>query len=110
MNRWLLDAGFEGGLIVGAGQQTAGRDQGSRRFTLKIMGDVALVDMASGKNLLPRSRKARAVVPYLALAGSDPIKRELLAVILWSHRANEQARASLRQAITDLRDLTVGDR
>ena len=110
MNRWLLDAGFEGGLIVGAGQQTAGRDQGSRRFTLKIMGDVALVDMASGKNLLPRSRKARAIVAYLALAGSDPIKRERLAAILWSDRANEQARASLRQAITDLRDLTVGDR
>gem|GEM_PF-5188742 len=102
--------GFAGGLVIGASEQAAARDQGSRPFTLKIMGDIALVDTASGENLLPRSRKASALVAYVALSSAGLVKRERLAAILWSERANEQARASLRQVLAELRDLTLGDR
>jgi DNA-binding SARP family transcriptional activator len=107
MSRGHEDTGFAGGLVVGASRHNGGR--GARPFTLKIMGDAALVDAATGQNLLPRSRKARALVVYAAL-NAGPVKRERLAAILWSDRASEQARASLRQAIVDLRELMLDER
>jgi hypothetical protein len=63
----------------------------------------------SGRSVLPRSRKTRAVLAVLALAGSRQVLRTQLTALLWSQRDNEQARASLRQSVHELR-VTLGPR
>lgn len=54
---------------------------------------------ASGLSVLPPGRKTRALLAMLALAGPRPLLRSRLAELLWSHRPEVQARASLRQEI-----------
>jgi DNA-binding SARP family transcriptional activator len=58
---------------------------------------------AAGRSVLPRSRKTRAVLAVLALAGPGQVLRTRLTALLWSRRENEQARASLRQSVHELR-------
>jgi DNA-binding SARP family transcriptional activator/TolB-like protein len=57
---------------------------------------------ASGRSVLPRSRKTRAVLAVLALGEPRPVLRTRLTGLLWSRRESEQARASLRQALHEL--------
>lgn len=57
---------------------------------------------ASGRNVLPRSRKTRAVLAILAMAAPRPVLRSQLTGLLWSRRGKEQAHASLRQAVHEL--------
>jgi DNA-binding SARP family transcriptional activator len=54
--------------------------------------------------VLPRSRKARAVLAVLALAAGEPVSRTRLAELLWSRRGEEQQRGSLRQALHELQE------
>src|SRR5688500_3196563 len=61
----------------------------------------------SGANLTPRARKTRALLAYLLLT-PGPVPRERLATLLWGDRGEEQAKASLRQALYELRDLAAG--
>jgi len=65
------------------------------------------VSGADGRDLTPRSRKARALAAYVVLAG-EPVARERLKTLLWGDRGEEQAAASLRQSLYELRDLTGG--
>ncbi len=51
-----------------------------------------------------RSRKARAVLAYLALSKSGRETRERLVGLLWSESSEDKARASLRQTLRELRD------
>ena len=60
------------------------------------------LDLA-GDSVLPRSRKARAVLAVLALSGPGQVSRTRLTGLLWGRRGNEQARASLRQSVHELR-------
>lgn len=62
-----------------------------------------------GASALPPGRKARALLACLLLAGDQGLTRERLASLLWSRSAEEQARASLRQALSELRALTAGE-
>ena len=48
-------------------------------------------------------RKARALLACLAVAPGTVWPREKLMALLWSDRSDEQARASLRQALAELR-------
>ena len=64
------------------------------RFRLKA-GNDAVVDVPS--------RRARALLAYLALAPERTASRERLRGLLWSDRAEAQARASLRQCLLELR-------
>ena len=50
-----------------------------------------------------RSRRARALLGYLLLAPPGGATRERLSGLLWSDRGEEQARASLRQCLLELR-------
>ncbi|MCC6718709.1 MAG: hypothetical protein IT555_12560 [Acetobacteraceae bacterium] len=68
---------------------------------VSLMGPLAAT-AADGTSLLPRGRKARALLAILALASPEPMRRERLAGLLWSNRADEQARASLRQCVHEL--------
>jgi DNA-binding SARP family transcriptional activator len=75
---------------------------------LRMFGQMQAED-ASGRNVLPRSRKTRGVLAVLALAGSKPVLRTRLTGLLWSSRATEQARASLRQSVHELQ-IALGPR
>jgi DNA-binding SARP family transcriptional activator len=68
---------------------------------LELFGPMQAVD-ASGRSVLPRSRKTRAVLALLALAAPRPVPRVRLAGLLWSRRGHEQARGSLRQSVHEL--------
>lgn len=57
---------------------------------------------SAGQNILPRTRKTRAVLAALSLAGSRPLLRTYLTGLLWSRRGKRQAQASLRQCIHEL--------
>ncbi|HWI87121.1 MAG TPA: BTAD domain-containing putative transcriptional regulator [Sphingomonas sp.] len=63
-----------------------------------------------GENLRLRGRKARALLAYLACAPNRTLSRERAADLLWSDRGPDQARASLRQTIAEIRSgLPVSD-
>jgi TolB-like protein/DNA-binding SARP family transcriptional activator len=53
-------------------------------------------------DLLPRTRKSRAVLAILALEGGRPVRRTRIAGLLWDRVPEEQARNSLRQALSEL--------
>jgi DNA-binding SARP family transcriptional activator len=57
---------------------------------------------ADHASVLPRVRKTRALLAILAMASPKPVPRSVLAQLLWSRRASEQARGSLRQALREL--------
>ena len=70
---------------------------------LRCLGRFQLED-SDGAELTPRTRKARALLAFLALS-ARPASRDRLADLLWSDRGEEQAKSSLRQAIFELRHL-----
>jgi DNA-binding SARP family transcriptional activator len=83
-----------------------------RSVTLRCWGEFRLLDRLGGHDVSPRGRKARAIIAYLA-AQVTSVSRERLAGLLWSERGDEQARASLRQTLIELRaypDLMIVDR
>ncbi|MES2714095.1 MAG: BTAD domain-containing putative transcriptional regulator [Pseudomonadota bacterium] len=53
-------------------------------------------------DLLPRTRKSRAVLAILAIEGGRPVRRTRIAGMLWDRVPEEQARNSLRQALSEL--------
>ncbi len=56
-----------------------------------------------GESILPRGRKAQAILCYLALTPEEAVPRQRLVDLLWSTRWPEQGRASLRQSLIELR-------
>jgi TolB-like protein len=55
-----------------------------------------------GDDILPRAKKARAVLACLCLAAGGKFLRARLAAMLWEKSSDEQARSSLRQALADI--------
>jgi DNA-binding SARP family transcriptional activator len=55
-----------------------------------------------GENVLPRSKKARAVLGYLCVHAGENVSRGRLASLLWDRVPDHQARNSLRQALWEL--------
>ena len=55
-----------------------------------------------GDDILPRGRRARAILGSLCLAGGDPLRRGRLSALLWDRVPEYQARASFRQAFREL--------
>lgn len=79
------------------------------KFRVRCLGRVRLVETGSGVDVTPTSRKTRALIGYLCVV-QKPVERERLASLLWGDRGDDQARASLRQAIYELRSATGGVR
>jgi TolB-like protein/DNA-binding SARP family transcriptional activator len=92
------------------GPVTTSVAQATASVRLRCWGDFALADCETGADLRPRGRKARALLAYLALHPGKPVSRERLTGLLWGDRAEEQARASLRQAILELKPVSNGGR
>ena len=55
-----------------------------------------------GDDILPRSKKARALLGYLCLAPGTKVARLRLARMLWEQTSDEYARGSLRHALLDV--------
>ena len=51
-----------------------------------------------------RNRKARAILAYLALGETGEEQRERIAGLFWSETGEEKARATLRQAVHEVRE------
>ena len=104
MHRAILCEGA--GLIPGGGTITETLDS-NIACRARLFGSFFLIG-ASGREVTHLGKKTRALVAYLLLA-DGPVRRERLAELLWGDRAEEQARASLRQALYELRALSAGD-
>lgn len=69
---------------------------------LHLLGELRLIG-PDGTDLTPRGRKARAALAFAALSPSSSASRDQLAAMLWADRPDDQARASLRQSLQELR-------
>lgn len=69
---------------------------------LTLLGPLRVSD-ADGNSLLPRLRKARAVLAVLAHATPRPVPRHRLCQLLWSLSDPLHARVSLRMALCELK-------
>ena len=76
---------------------------GSAPIALALFGAFQMA--AGGKTIILRARKACALLAFLALARDHRAGREQIADLLWTDRAAEQARASLRQTLAELRNV-----
>ena len=73
-----------------------------RRVSLKLFGGFQ-ARLEPGLPLTLPTRKAQALLAYLALRPDPPPHRDSLAALLWPDRTDDQARASLRHAVYELR-------
>lgn len=78
------------------------------RFLARTFGSFEIIDRLTGSAVTIRSRKATALIAYLAVSPGQTITRDRATGLLWGDRGEEQARASLRQALTELRATTLG--
>ena len=70
-------------------------------LNISILGTMQVT--FQGRPLRLKSRKAGAMLAYLALSESGQETRERLVGLLWSETEEEKARASLRQIVHELR-------
>lgn len=81
-----------------------------------LLGPFTLTDH-EGKPVTPKSQKAQAILAMLALSARGSRSRVWLRDKLWSDRSEDQASASLRQALLEInkalgrsRDLLIADK
>lgn len=55
-----------------------------------------------GDDLIPRGKKAQAILGYLAIHAGHRVPRARLAGLLWERASDRQARTSLRQSLREL--------
>lgn len=72
------------------------------KITVKLLGGCEL-SWEDGSPLEFATRKAKALMVLLATAPGMYRSREQITAVLWSRSAEEQARASLRQTLSELR-------
>ena len=68
---------------------------------IRLLGPVA-VEINGSPVAIP-SKRARALLGYLVQRGGTDVARSTITGLLWSERGEEQARASLRQTLSELR-------
>ena len=69
---------------------------------LKLLGRFE-ARLKDGPSLDLPTKKTQLLLSFLALNAGEPQPREKLASLLWSDRGDEQARHSLRDALSGLR-------
>lgn len=72
------------------------------QLKIQLLGGYEIAD-SSGQQVLLPTRKSWALFSYLASNSGRSIPREELADLLWNRSGEEQARASLRQELANLR-------
>jgi DNA-binding SARP family transcriptional activator len=78
-------------------------------LTIRLLGNFAVADRDGNPVSVPGA-KQRALLAYLALNAGRPIPRDRLMTLLWGERFDEQARQSLRQALTKVRKLASSEK
>ena len=116
----LLDGELRFDEIIEMGKTRAGPmdriDENHAGFRMYLLGPFSLTD-GKGKSVAPRSQKAQAILAMLALSARGSRSRVWLRDKLWSDRSEDQAAASLRQALLDInkalgpaRNLIIADK
>jgi TolB-like protein/DNA-binding SARP family transcriptional activator len=72
-----------------------------RQTRVYLMGAMRAVG-PGGEDVLPRAKKAQAVLAYLCLAQGERVPRSRLAGVIWDRSGEAQARESLRHALREL--------
>jgi DNA-binding SARP family transcriptional activator len=73
------------------------------RLSLTLLGGFQ-AELGAARAVSLPSRKARALLAYLALTPGQAHPRDKLAALLWGDSSDERARHSLRQALVNIRD------
>src|SRR5262249_36724149 len=73
---------------------------------IRLLGSVTIE--IDGRPVAVASRKARALLGYLALREGTEVSRGVITGLLWGERSESQARASLRQTLSELRAALAG--
>src|SRR5579864_8484372 len=55
-----------------------------------------------GEDILPRARKAQAVLAFLCLERGERVSRNRIAGVIWDRSGDAQARDSLRKALFEI--------
>lgn len=71
-----------------------------RRLDIAVFGPVRI--SANGREIAFKSRRARAVLAYIALADGCSATRERLCGLFWGDASTKQAQNSLRQIVREL--------
>ena len=74
------------------------------KLVIRLVGGFA-IETADGQQINIANRKARGILAYLALSQNASESRERIAGLFWSDRGEDQARASLRQCLKQLRSI-----
>jgi DNA-binding SARP family transcriptional activator len=88
---------------VGAGAKAAQKvdSRSDGILTLKVLGHFSAT--VGGASVLAGARKNQALLAYLARRSGGPVPRDTLCGLLWADGGEDQARASLRTALSALR-------
>ncbi len=73
----------------------------TQELRISLLGSV-IVEINGAPVTIP-SKKARALLGYLVQRSGTDVARSTVTGLLWSERGEEQARASLRQTLSELR-------
>jgi TolB-like protein/DNA-binding SARP family transcriptional activator len=73
---------------------------------IRLLGSVTIE--IDGRPVAVASKKARALLGYLALREGAEVSRGVLTGLLWGERSESQARGSLRQTLSELRAALAG--
>ncbi|MDR3530745.1 MAG: BTAD domain-containing putative transcriptional regulator [Rhodopila sp.] len=73
-----------------------------RKLRVSVIGGVHIT--YGDQEIVLRNRKARAILGYLCLSQTGEEQREKLAGLFWSEFSEQNARATLRQAVHELRE------
>lgn len=75
------------------------------RFSVDLLGSCRVARIASGEEVVFKTRKTRCLLGLLLLSPGQRMNREQLASLLWDPAPETLARSSLRQALRELREV-----
>lgn len=75
------------------------------RFRVDLLGSCRVAKVATGEEVVFKTRKTRLLLGLLLLSPGCRMNREQLASLLWDPAPETLARSSLRQALRELRDV-----
>jgi DNA-binding SARP family transcriptional activator/Flp pilus assembly protein TadD len=75
------------------------------RFQVNLLGLCRVARIATGQEIVFRTRKTRLLLGLLLLSPGCRMNREQLASLLWDPAPETLARSSLRQALRELREM-----
>ena len=78
------------------------------KLAIRLLGGLEITGIRQAEATV-LSRKAKALVAYLALQRGRPQSREKLAALFWQNSPEQKARTNLRQALSSIRKALNGD-